>query len=69
MPDKAGSGPSPFERLVAAQQAEKKVQRKKDSRVLAAIALAAVVVIGGGVFAFVHFAPQSWRHQVTALVK
>jgi hypothetical protein len=69
MPDKAGSGPSPLERLVAAREAEKKAQRKKDSRVLAAIALAAVVVIGGGVFAFVNFAPQSWRHQVTALVK
>jgi hypothetical protein len=69
MPDKAGSGPSPLERLVEAQQAGKKAQRKKDSRVLAAIALAAVVVIGSGVFAFVHFAPPSWRHQVTALVK
>jgi hypothetical protein len=31
--------------------------------VLAAIAVAAVVLIGGGVFAFVHYAPQSWRHQ------
>lgn len=69
MPDKAGSGPSPLERLVAARQAEKKVQRKRDSRVLAAIALAAVVLIGGGVSAFVRYAPQSWRHQVTALVK
>ncbi len=69
MPDKAGSGPSPLERLVAAQQAEKKAQRKKDSRALAAIVLAAVVVIGGAVFAFARFAPQSWRHQVTALVK
>jgi uncharacterized protein YjeT (DUF2065 family) len=69
MPDKAGSGPSPLEQLVAAKESEKKAQRKKDSRVLAAIALAAVVVIGGGVLAFVHFAPQSWRQQVTALVK
>lgn len=69
MPDNAGSGPSPMERLLAAQRAEKKAQRKKDSRVLVAIVLAAVVVIGGGVFAFVNYAPQSWRHQVTALVK
>ncbi len=69
MPDKAGSGPSPLERLVAARQAEKKVQRKRDSRVLAAMALAAVVLVGGGVFAFARYAPQSWRHQVTALVK
>ncbi|HET9974603.1 MAG TPA: hypothetical protein VFQ68_40670 [Streptosporangiaceae bacterium] len=69
MPDKAGSGPSPLERLVEAQRAEKKVQRKKDSRALAAIALAAVVLTGGGVFAFVHYAPESWRHRVTALVK
>lgn len=69
MPDKAGSGPSPLEQLVAARNAEKKAQRTKDSRVLASIALAAVVVIGGGVFAFAHFAPQSWRNQVTALVK
>lgn len=69
MPDKAGSGPSPLERLVEAQRAERKAQRKRDSRVLAAIALAAVVLIGGGVFAFVHFAPHSWRHQITALVK
>jgi hypothetical protein len=37
--------------------------------VLAAIGLAAVVVIGGGVFAFAHFAPQSWRNQAAALVK
>src|ERR1044072_9345108 len=69
MPGKAGSGPSPLERLVEGQRAEKKVQRKKDSRALAAIALAAVVLTGGGVFAFVHYAPESWRHQVTALVK
>ena len=72
MPDTAGisgSGPSPLERLVEAQRAEKQVQRKKDSRALAAIALAAVVLTGGGVFAFVHYAPESWRHQVTALVK
>jgi len=72
MPDKAGtsgSGPSPLERLVEAQRAEQKVQRKKDSRVLAAMALAAVVLIGGGVLAFAHLAPASWRHQVTALVK
>ena len=69
MPDITGSGPSPLERMVAAREAEKKSQRKKDSRVLVAIALVAVVVIGGGVFAFVRFAPPSWRHQVTALVK
>lgn len=69
MPDKAGSGPSPLERLVEARQAGKKAQRKKDSRVLASIALAAVVLIGGGVFAFARFAPPSWRHQITSLVK
>ena len=69
MPDKAGSGPSPLERLVEAQRAGKKAQRKRDSRVLVAIALAAVVLIGGGAFAFARYAPQSWRHQITALVK
>jgi uncharacterized protein YjeT (DUF2065 family) len=69
MPDKAGSEPSPLERLVAAKETEKKAQRKKDSRVLVSIALAVVVLVGGGVFAFVHFAPQSWRHQVAALVR
>src|SRR6266705_2808718 len=69
MPDKAGSEPSPLERLVAARQAEKKAQRKKDSRVLASMALAAVVLIGGGVFAVVHVAPRSWLHQAAALVK
>jgi len=37
--------------------------------VLVSIAITVVVLIGGGVFAFAHFAPQSWRHQVTALVK
>jgi hypothetical protein len=26
-----------------------------------------VVLIGGGVFAFIHFAPPSWRHQAAAL--
>lgn len=69
MPDRAGSGPSPLERMVEAQRAGRKAQRKRDSRILAAIALAAVLLIGGGVFAFVRYAPQSWRHQVTALVK
>ena len=39
MPDGAwGTEPSPLERLVAAREAEKKAQRKKDTRVLASLA-------------------------------
>ena len=56
MPDGAWGNkePSPLERLVAAQEAEKKAQRKKDTRFLAALALVAVVLVGGGVFAWLR---------------
>jgi len=68
MPDGAGGNkePSPLERLVAAREAEKKAQRKKDTRFLASLALVAVVLVGGGVFAWLRFAPPS-RHHPRAL--
>jgi hypothetical protein len=49
---------SPLERLVAAKQAEKQAQRKRDSRVLAVLAAVAVVLVGGGVFALVRVDPS-----------
>lgn len=54
--------PSPLERLVAARQAEKQAQRKRDSRVLALLALVLVVLFGGGAFALVRADP-SWLHR------
>jgi len=68
MPDGAGGNKesSPLERLVAAREAEKKAQRKKDTRFLASLALVAVVLVGGGVFAWLRFAPPS-RHHPRAL--
>ena len=68
MPDGAGGNKdlSPLERLVAAREAEKKAQRKKDTRFLASLALVAVVLVGGGVFAWLRFAPPS-RHHARAL--
>jgi hypothetical protein len=58
--------PTPLERLVAARQAEKRAQRKRDTRVLAVLAVVAVVVVGGGVFAWLQFAPPSRHHRVSA---
>jgi hypothetical protein len=68
MPDGAWGSkePSPLERLVAAREAEKKAQRKKDTRVLASLALVAVILVGGGVLAWLRFAPPS-RHHARAL--
>jgi hypothetical protein len=67
MPDGAWGSkePSPLERLVAAREAEKKAQRKKDTRVLASLALVAVVLVGGGVFAWLHLTPPSRHHTRT----
>ena len=61
MPDGAWGNkePSPLERLVAAREAEQKAQRKKDTRVLASLALVAVVLVGGGVFAWLRLVPGS----------
>jgi len=71
MPDGAwGSNePSPLERLVAAREADKKAQRKKDTRVLVTLALAAVVLVGGGVFAWLRLVPGSppSRHRTRTL--
>jgi hypothetical protein len=71
MPDGARGNkePSPLERLVAAREAEKKVQRKKDTRFLASLALVAVVLVGGGVFAWLRLVPGSppSRHHPRAL--
>jgi hypothetical protein len=71
MPDGAwgNNEPSPLERLVAAREAEKKAQRKKDTRFLASLALVAVVLVGGGVFAWLRLVPGSppSRHHTRAL--
>ena len=58
--------PTPLERLVAARQAEKRIQRKRDSRTLAVLILVAVLVVGGGVFAWVRLAPPSKHHRPSA---
>ena len=67
MPDGAWGSkePSPLERMVAAREAEKKAQRKKDTRVLVSLALVAAVLVGGGVFAWLRFAPPSRHHTRT----
>jgi hypothetical protein len=49
---------SPLERLVAAKQAEKLAQRKRDSRVLGVLLVVAVVLVGGGVFGLVRADPS-----------
>jgi hypothetical protein len=54
--------PSPLERLVAARQAEKAAQRKKDTRVLAVLITVAALVAGGGVFAWLRLVPPSRPH-------
>ena len=54
--------PTPLERLVAAKKAEKKAQRKKDSGVLAALAVVFVLLAGGGIFTWLRLAPPSWLH-------
>lgn len=56
---------TPLERLVAARQAEKRGQRKRDSRVLALLVLVGVLVIGGGVFAWVRLAPPPKHHRAS----
>src|SRR6266702_8244734 len=58
--------PSALERLVAARQAEKKAQRKRDSRVLALLLAVMVLLVGGGVFTWLRFAPPSWLHHRAA---
>ena len=56
---------SPLERLVAAKQAERLAQRKRDSRVLVVLLAVAVVLVGGGVFAVVRVDPSLF-HQAAA---
>ena len=60
-----GHEASPLERLVAAHQAEKRSQRKRDSRVLALGLLVLVVLVGGGAFAVVRLDP-TWLHRTHA---
>src|SRR5690349_4244730 len=71
MPDGAWGSkePSPLERLVAAREAEKKAQRKKDTRVLASLAVVALVLVGGSVFAWLRLIPGSAlsRHHTRTL--
>jgi hypothetical protein len=57
-----GSEPTPLERLVAAKQAEKKAQRKKDTRVLAGLVVALLLLAGGSVATWLRVAPPSWLH-------
>jgi hypothetical protein len=66
-PAKTGTdGLTPLERLVAARQAEQLAQRKRDSRVLALLVAVVVVVAGGGVYAWLRFAPPSRHHRTSA---
>jgi len=58
--------PTPLERLVAARQAEQRVQRKRDTHVLAVLGLVGVIIVGGGVFAWLRLAPPSRHHHVSA---
>ena len=66
MPDGAWGSkePSPLERLVAAREAEKKAQRKKDTRVLASLAVVALVLVGGGVFTWLRLFHEIGRAHV-----
>jgi hypothetical protein len=67
MPDGAWGSkePSPLERLVAAREAEKKAQRKKDTRVLASLAVVALILVGGGVLTWLRLSPPSRHHTRT----
>jgi len=58
--------PSSLERLVAAKKAEKKVQRKRDTGVLTALAVVFVLLVGGGIFTWLRVAPPSWLHHTAA---
>ncbi|MGH3161533.1 MAG: hypothetical protein ACRDOC_06590 [Streptosporangiaceae bacterium] len=58
--------PSSLERLVAAKKAEKKVQRKRDTGVLTALAVVFVLLAGGGIFTWLRVAPPSWLHHTAA---
>lgn len=74
MPDGAWGSkePSPLERLVAAREAEKKAQRKKDTRVLASLAVLVLVLVGGGVFTWLRLtsgSPPSRHHTRTVAAK
>jgi hypothetical protein len=60
------NGLTALERMLAAREAEKRSQGRRDSRALALLALAAVVVIGGGAFAWVRFAPPSKHNRASA---
>jgi len=64
--DTGTDGLTPLERLVAARQAEKLVQRKRDSRVLTLLVAVVLVVAGGGVYAWLRFAPPSRSHRTSA---
>lgn len=64
---KTGTGRlTPLEHLVATREAEKLAQRKRDSRVLALLVAVVVVVAGGGVYAWLRFAPPSRSHRSSA---
>ncbi len=58
--------PSALERLAAAKRAQKKTQRKRDTGVLTALAVAFVLLAGGGIFTWLRVAPPSWFHHAAA---
>jgi len=62
------NAPTPLERRLTTREAEKRIQDKRDSRVLALLALVAVFVIGVCVFAWVRFAPPPKHHGASAHV-
>jgi hypothetical protein len=60
------NGLTPLERMLAAREAESRRQGRRDSRVLALLALVAVVVIGGGAYAWVRYAPPPKHNRAAA---
>jgi hypothetical protein len=58
--------PSALERLAAAKKAEKKAQRKRDTKVLTALAVVFVMLAGGGIYTWLRVAPPSWLHHTAA---
>ena len=58
--------PSALERLAAAKKAEKKAQRKRDTKVLTALAVVFVLLAGGGIYTWLRVAPPSWLRHAAA---
>ena len=58
--------PSALERLAAAKKAEKRAQRKRDTKVLTTLAVVFVLLAGGGIYTWLRVAPPSWLHHAAA---